>query len=50
MPSDLYQFQPAPTPKVGRDARSPAQWMVAGAVVETWVANMGFDSIKQSRP
>jgi hypothetical protein len=28
---------------------TPNQWNVAGPVVKTWVANMGFDSMKQSR-
>lgn len=28
---------------------TPAQWIVAGPVVKTWVANLGFDSMKQSR-
>jgi hypothetical protein len=28
---------------------TPDQWIVAGPVVREWVANMGFDSMKQSR-
>lgn len=28
---------------------TPAQWTLAGPVVKTWVANMGFSTMKQSR-
>jgi len=29
---------------------TPAQWLVAGPVVKSWITNMGFDTMKQSRP
>jgi hypothetical protein len=46
-PSDLYSnFNPHLHPK---SVVTPAQWIVAEPVVKTWVANMGFDTMKQSR-
>ena len=46
-PSDPYSnFNPHLHPK---SVVTPDQWIVAGPVVKTWVANMGFASMKQSR-
>jgi integrase len=46
-PSDNYSnYNPHLHPK---SIVTPDHWLVAGPVVKAWVANMGFDTMKQSR-